>query len=57
MKHGMLAAVLVLALVAPVSPVGAQGRAATTLGSVTLTHKVTADGQPLAGTAGAGGQR
>lgn len=48
MKHGMLAAVLILALVAPVAPVAAQGRAAATLGSVTLTHKVTADGQPLA---------
>lgn len=48
MKHGILAAVLVLALVAPVTPVAAQGNTASTLGSVTLTHKATADGQPLA---------
>jgi len=36
-------------MVAPVAPVSAQSRPAnTSLGSITLNHKVTADGQPLA---------
>ena len=49
MKHGILATALVLSLVTPVASVSAQSRPAnTSLGSVTLTHKVTADGQPLA---------
>ena len=49
MKHGILAATLVMSLVAPLAPASAQTRPANaSLGSVTLTHKVTADGQPLA---------
>ncbi|MGC4083092.1 MAG: hypothetical protein QM736_13530 [Vicinamibacterales bacterium] len=45
MKKGILAAALALGLMAPVAPVLAQG---TSLGSVTINHKVKADGQPLA---------
>jgi len=49
MKQGILAAALVMSMVAPVAPVSAQSRPAnTSLGSITLNHKVTADGQPLA---------
>jgi hypothetical protein len=49
MKHHMLAAAMVIGLVTPLAPVAAQTRAAnTSLGSVTLKNKVTADGQPLA---------
>jgi hypothetical protein len=49
MKHRILTAALVLSLVTPIASVSAQTRPAnTSLGSVTLTHKVTADGQPLA---------
>ena len=48
MKKVMLAAALVLSLVTPMA-LSAQTRPANTaLGSVTLNHKVTADGQPLA---------
>jgi hypothetical protein len=49
MKHGILAAALVVGLVTPAASALAQSRPAnTSLGSVTLSHKVTADGQPLA---------
>jgi hypothetical protein len=49
MKHGILAAALVMSLVTPIASASAQTRPAnTSLGSVTLNHKVTADGQPLA---------
>ncbi len=49
MKHGMLAMALVLSLMIPVASASAQsGSTTTSLGSVTLSHKVTADGQPLA---------
>ena len=49
MKHGILAVALVASLAIPVASVSAQSRpASTSLGSVTLSHKVTADGQPLA---------
>ncbi len=49
MKKAILAAALVMSLAAPVTPVLAQAPAGTvSLGSVTLTHKVTAEGQPLA---------
>jgi len=49
MKHGIFAAALVMSLVAPIASVSAQSKTAnTSLGSVTLNHKVTADGQPLA---------
>ncbi|HUR33538.1 MAG TPA: hypothetical protein VM032_07065 [Vicinamibacterales bacterium] len=49
MKHGILAVTLVITLVSSLAPVSAQTRPAnTSLGSVTLTHKVKADGQPLA---------
>jgi len=49
MKHGILAAALVMSLVTPIASVSAQSKPAnTSLGSVTLNHKVTADGQPLA---------
>jgi hypothetical protein len=49
MKHGILAAALVMSLVTPIASVSAQTKPAnTSLGSVTLSHKVTADGKPLA---------
>jgi len=49
MKHGMLSMALVLSLMIPVASASAQSGASTTsLGSVTLSHKVTADGQTLA---------
>lgn len=49
MKHGMLATALALSLMIPVASASAQtGATPTSLGSVTLSHKVTADGQPLA---------
>jgi len=49
MKQGILAAALVMGLVTPMALLSAQTRPAnTSLGSVTLAHKVTADGQPLA---------
>ena len=47
MKKGMLAAALALSLVSPIASVSAQTKP-TSLGSVTLNHKVKADGQPLA---------
>jgi hypothetical protein len=48
MKKDILAAALVMSLVAPIA-ISAQTRAANSaLGSVTLNHKVKADGQPLA---------
>ncbi|MGE3959219.1 MAG: hypothetical protein AB7H96_21065 [Vicinamibacterales bacterium] len=47
MKNLLLAAALVLGLVSPVTPVSAQSKT-TSLGSVTINHKVKADGQPLA---------
>jgi hypothetical protein len=47
MKHGILAAALIMSLVTPIASVSAQ-TANTALGSVTINHKVTADGQPLA---------
>ena len=49
MKHGLIAATLVLGLIAPIATASAQSStSATSLGSVTLSRKVTADGQPLA---------
>jgi hypothetical protein len=49
MKNGIFATALVLSLVTPIASLSAQSRPANmSLGSVTLTHKVTADGQPLA---------
>ncbi len=49
MKHGMLAMALALSLMVPVASASAQsGSTTTSLGSVTLSHKVTADGQTLA---------
>lgn len=49
MKHGIFATVLAFSLLAPVESIWAQSRPAnTSLGSVTLSHKVTANGQPLA---------
>ncbi|MFN7985374.1 MAG: hypothetical protein U0Q11_26330 [Vicinamibacterales bacterium] len=49
MKHGMLAMALALSLMIPVASASAQsGSTTTSLGSVTLSHKVTADGQTLA---------
>ena len=49
MKYGIRAAALSLCLMTPVAAVLAQTSPAnTTLGSVTLNRKVTADGQPLA---------
>jgi hypothetical protein len=49
MKYGFLAVALVTSLVMPLASVSAQTTAAgTSLGSVTLKQKVTADGQPLA---------
>ncbi len=48
MKHGMLATALALSLMIPVASASAQsGSTTTSLGSVTLSHKVTADGQTL----------
>ena len=48
MKHGIFATALLLSLITPIAPASAQsGSAATSLGSVTLSRKVTADGQPL----------
>ncbi len=47
MKQHILAATLLVALVAA-APASAQTAANTSLGSVTLTKKVMADGQPLA---------
>lgn len=47
MMKGILSAALVVSLVSPLA-LSAQTRVAgTSLGSVTLHHKVTADGQPL----------
>jgi hypothetical protein len=48
MKQFILAGALMASLVVPVVPVAAQGGAGTSLGSVTLNRRVTADGQPLA---------
>ncbi|MEQ1908492.1 MAG: hypothetical protein ABMA15_06700 [Vicinamibacterales bacterium] len=49
MKHGILATALVLSFITPIASASAQsGSATTSLGSVTLSRKVTADGQPLA---------
>ena len=48
MKDVISAAALVLSLLAPVAPVSAQTGEAANLGSVTLSHKVSADGQTLA---------
>lgn len=47
MKKVLFAAALVLSLVSPIASVSAQTKP-TSLGSVTLNHKVKADGQPLA---------
>ncbi|MFN7915229.1 MAG: hypothetical protein U0Q55_07805 [Vicinamibacterales bacterium] len=47
MKKGMLAAALVLSLVSPIATVSAQTKP-TPLGSVTLNHKVKANGEALA---------
>jgi len=47
MKYGILAAALAISLVAPIASVSAQSKG-TSLGSVTINHKVKADGQPLA---------
>lgn len=48
MKRAILAAALVMSLAAPVAPLAAQTPQGTmSLGSVTLKHKVTAEGQPL----------
>jgi hypothetical protein len=47
MKYGILAAALTISLVAPIASVSAQSKG-TSLGSVTINHKVKADGQPLA---------
>jgi hypothetical protein len=49
MRFKILATVLALNLAAPIASVFAQSRPANmSLGTVTLNHKVTADGQPLA---------
>jgi hypothetical protein len=52
MKHGILAGVLIAALASPIASAWAQDAAkpaaGTVLGSVTLSRKVLADGQPLA---------
>jgi hypothetical protein len=49
MKYGILAVALVIGLGSPLASASAQTRPAnTSLGSVTLKNKVTADGQPLA---------
>ncbi len=47
MKKVLFAAALALSLVSPIASVSAQTKP-TSLGSVTLNHKVKADGQPLA---------
>jgi hypothetical protein len=48
MKYGIAAGILALSLVVPFAPASAQSRpAGTSLGSVTLKHKVTADGKAL----------
>ena len=48
MKHGIFAAALAMSLVMPVVSASAQTRPAnSSLGTITLSHKVTADGQPL----------
>jgi hypothetical protein len=48
MRKALLAAALIASMMAPVGTLSAQTRATnTSLGSVTLKHKVTADGQPL----------
>ncbi len=47
MKYGILAGALVVSLLMPFASASAQS-ANTSLGSVTLSRKVTADGQPLA---------
>lgn len=47
MKHGILVGALVASLLMPFASASAQS-ANTSLGSVTLSRKVTADGQPLA---------
>jgi hypothetical protein len=48
MKHGILATALALGLITTIASASAQsGSATTSLGSVTLSRKVTADGQPL----------
>lgn len=48
MKHGILAATLAMSLVLPVVSASAQTRSAnSSLGTITLAHKVTAGGQPL----------
>jgi hypothetical protein len=47
MRYGILAAALTMSLVAPIASVSAQSKG-TSLGSVTINHKVKADGQPLA---------
>lgn len=47
MKKGILAAAFALGLMMPMASVSAQTKA-TSLGSVTINHKVKADGQPLA---------
>lgn len=49
MKQAALAAAVIVGLVMPVASLSVQtGRANNSLGSVTLNHKVTADGRPLA---------
>ena len=48
MKHRLFAGALVASLLMPFTAVYAQSPATTSLGSVTLARKVTADGQPLA---------
>jgi hypothetical protein len=52
MKHVVRAGLLIATLAGPVMPILAQGNSApaggTVIGSVTLTKKVLADGQPLA---------
>jgi hypothetical protein len=49
MKHVIFAAVLTAVLAAGAIPAAAQGasKAGTSLGSVTINHKVTVNGQPL----------
>lgn len=47
MKHGILATALALSLITPIASASAQSNSTTTLGSVTLSRKVTADGQVL----------
>lgn len=48
MKKGLFAAALVISLVMPLALSAQTKPANTALGSVTLTRRVTADGQPLA---------